>query len=118
MTSPEWERITAPLDKRRVVYWSLPVTDLLRASIKRDDAGRYVWTVHRREQPRFAWTRAESGDAATLATAKRAGAWAVRTCECGHGVTLHRNRLADAGSDGRQTDINTSCLECECGEFG
>jgi hypothetical protein len=40
-----------------------------------------------------------------------------RPCDCGHGITKHRDRLADPTSDGRQTDRNTSCTLCGCGEF-
>lgn len=78
LTPLEWESVTAPLDKRRVIYWSFTVTDLLRASIKRDETGRYVWTVHRREVPAYAWTRYETGDAATLTAAKRAAEQAIQ----------------------------------------
>lgn len=73
----EWKRITAPLDKRRVVYWAFDITDLLRASVKRDAAGRYAWTVWRREVPAYAWTKCETGDATTLVAAKRAAEQAV-----------------------------------------
>jgi hypothetical protein len=73
-----WERITAPLDRRRVVYWNLDLSELLRVAVKRA-GGRYVWKVYERDDRRYGWRLdGETGSARTLRAAQRAGAAAAR----------------------------------------
>ena len=72
----EWERVTS---MGRTVYWHRPVTEMLRASVKRIDPSTWAWAVHVRDEPRYAWHRAEEGTARSFPAAKREAEQALRT---------------------------------------
>lgn len=77
MSAPSWERVVGPLDRRRVVYWSLPLSGVLRSAVVREGE-QFRWKVYQRPEPRFAWSMTDEGLAGTLRAAQRAGERAAR----------------------------------------